>query len=709
MQLPDGEELLNLVLNAPMGICILDAETLISETLNDAFLEVAGKSYEQIYGHYFWDSFAEVRHLFENDLARATKGETIRGQELEIPLTRHGKMEMIVINFVYAPLKNKAGEISKVAVWVLENTSQVKQRQQIQSLNEALAATNEELASTNEELTSTNEELQQAQSSLQALNDELENTVTIRTQALTESEANTQALNEELTAINEEMFATNQELSSTNDELSLSKEKLQSMLEQLAASEYKTRSIVEQAPFPIGVFVGDEMRIEFANQSILDVWGKGTDVIGKRYAEILPELDDQEIFSQLERVYTSGNSFHARNQRVEVLMEGVLKAFYFNYSFTALKDESGSLYGVINTAADVTDVVTAKNRIEESEERFRTMAEDTDVLIALADENSNATYFNNAWQKMTGKSMDELVKYGWAELIHPDDKDKFIDAYTTAFKNQQSLSGEFRILSKNGDYRWLYARIPARFSSDGKFMGYISSCLDITELKEDELRKNDFIGMVSHELKTPLTSLTGFLQITAKKLKISEDDHLNIILEKAAVQVKKMGAIINGFLNMSRLESGKIMLEKHHFNLDELVREIIGETELTVSSHEIHCELCESVTVYADQDKIGSVITNLLSNAVKYSPKGKTIKVTCNVEGSMAQVSVRDEGLGLKQEDTEKIFDRYYRVEANHTKNISGFGIGLYLSAEIIKRHGGDIWVESEFGAGSTFHFSLPI
>jgi PAS domain S-box-containing protein len=578
-----------------------------------------------------------------------------------------------------------------------------------QTLNEELSATNEELNAANEESTTINEQLHSTQERLASLNEKLEDTVAIRTQSLTESESATQALNEELTAINEEMTATNEELIAANDQLSVSKQKLVNMVEQLAASEYKTRSIVETAPFPIGVYVGPEMRIELANQAILDVWGKGNDVIGKRYADVLPELNNQMIFSQLDSVFSTGQPFHARNQKLTIVKDGLPETFYFNYSFTALRDESGKIYGVMNTAADVTDVIAAKDLIKESEERFRTMAEDTDMLIGLADENSNSIYFNKAWERLTGKSMKELMNYGWAELVHPDDKDKWINSYLTAFENKTSLSGEFRIRSKNGDYRWLYAKVPARFRSDGTFMGYVSSCTDITEIKEDELRKNDFIGMVSHELKTPLTSLTGLVQISNVKLKNGDDVFLKSAMEKASVQLKKMANMINGFLNMSRLESGKIMIDKHPFNLDDLLREVISEMQLTVSSHQIHFAPCDPVEVNADRDKIGSVITNLLSNAVKYSPNGKFIEVECHIDGDMARLSVKDEGVGLRQQDSEKIFDRYHRIVTDHTKNISGFGIGLYLSAEIIERHKGRIWVESQIGVGSTFYFTLPI
>jgi signal transduction histidine kinase len=170
-----------------------------------------------------------------------------------------------------------------------------------------------------------------------------------------------------------------------------------------------------------------------------------------------------------------------------------------------------------------------------------------------------------------------------------------------------------------------------------------------------------------------------------------------------------MSNMINGFLNVSRLESGKIHVIKHPFDLAELVKEVIKETELTTTKHIINLDSCDRIDVNADRDKIGSVISNLLSNAVKYSPKGRTIMVSCQLINADVRVSIKDEGMGINPQDQEKLFERYYRVETSHTQHISGFGIGLYLSAEIIHQHEGKIWAESESGVGSTFHFTLPL
>ena len=160
---------------------------------------------------------------------------------------------------------------------------------------------------------------------------------------------------------------------------------------------------------------------------------------------------------------------------------------------------------------------------------------------------------------------------------------------------------------------------------------------------------------------------------------------------------------------MSRFESGKIQLSKEDFDLVELVKEVIEEKRLTFESHTISLHPCEATMINADKDKIGSVISNFLSNAVKYSPPDKTIDVHCERLNDEIHFNVKDEGRGIEPNDLSRLFERYYRVQSRDTKYISGFAIGLYLSAEIIKRHKGQIWAESEVGKGSTFHFKLPV
>ncbi|MBE5321523.1 hypothetical protein IM793_20340 [Pedobacter sp. MR2016-19] len=224
---------------------------------------------------------------------------------------------------------------------------------------------------------------------------------------------------------------------------------------------------------------------------------------------------------------------------------------------------------------------------------------------------------------------------------------------------------------------------------------------------KEEQQKNDFISMVSHELKTPLTSISAYVQLMQSRS--LTDTFVANTLAKVQKQIRKMSTLISSFLNVSRLESGEIQLNLSHFDLNKLIHDLVEDLRLIYPTNQIDFEEGDAKIIYADKDKIGSVISNLISNAVKYSDQNSTVLIQSASKESEVNVSVTDQGIGIQAHDLEKLFDRFYRVESQQTKTISGFGIGLYLSAEIINRHNGKIWVESKYGEGSTFHFDIPI
>jgi two-component system sensor histidine kinase VicK len=215
--------------------------------------------------------------------------------------------------------------------------------------------------------------------------------------------------------------------------------------------------------------------------------------------------------------------------------------------------------------------------------------------------------------------------------------------------------------------------------------------------------------MVSHELKTPLTSTIGYVQVSQKKVLASGDTVVAGMLERAGKQLGKMTTLINGFLNVSRLEAGKIYMEKKRFDMAVLVKEVEEGNMPEVTSHRVVFDSVEETWVNIDKDKIEQVINNFISNAIKYSPPYKTIQIACITQGNYANVSVKDEGMGIRPQNQEKLFERFYREKGQETKSIAGFGIGLYLCKEISERHEGKIGVDSTPGKGSTFWFTLPI
>ncbi|MDB5016676.1 MAG: domain S-box protein [Mucilaginibacter sp.] len=573
-----------------------------------------------------------------------------------------------------------------------------------QRLNEELASTNEELSAANEELVSINEELKNTQEKLARLNHELEEKVAIRTKALLKSKTETQELNEELSATNEELAAANEELLTTNEELHENKEALQNTVDELVLtkgqvekSEKLFKSIAINIPKSLIIVIGKDHRyITIEGDLMVRMGYDSKDYTGKHPAEVSSPERYEATRHLYDRVL-SGEQFTAERK-------GETGGDY-RVDFVPLKNEDGEVYAGLIIALDITDIKQA----EERSAKLAAIVESSDDAIISKTLEGVITSWNNSAERMFGYPHTEMIGQPILKLIPEDRQSEEPRILDQLRRGERVEHFETKRVTRENKVLDVSLTISPIKDSQGNVIGISKIVRDISEKKQDELRKNDFIGMVSHELKTPLTSLTTLVQVLNLKLKNSEDTFISSALDKADVQVRKMGKMINGFLNISRLESGKILIEKQQFDLEELIDEMIQEIKLTVSSHQILFERSQLLMVDADRDKIGSVISNLLTNAVKYSPKGKLIELKCEAVGNDVQVSIKDEGIGINVTDQKNLFERYYRVQNNQTRHISGFGIGLYLSAEIIKRHDGNIWVESEINSGSTFYFSLPL
>jgi signal transduction histidine kinase len=222
-------------------------------------------------------------------------------------------------------------------------------------------------------------------------------------------------------------------------------------------------------------------------------------------------------------------------------------------------------------------------------------------------------------------------------------------------------------------------------------------------------RKDDFLSIASHELKTPVTSLKAYTQLLHMDAKESEDNKRLSMLSKMNMQVDKLTALITDLLDTSKMQNGKLIYNKQYFQFNDLMNEIIDEMRTTNTSHEIVIEKNTPLQLYADRERIGQVLSNLLSNAIKYCPDCGKIIISCEREGEMAICSVQDFGNGIIKDQQEKIFERFYRVTGKNLHTYPGLGLGLFIAKEIIERHDGKIWFESEEAKGSTFYFSLPI
>ena len=476
-------------------------------------------------------------------------------------------------------------------------------------------------------------------------------------------------------------------------------------------AEQQLRSLVTNAPVAVAIYRGPNHVIELANNRMLEYWGRSAkETLNLPLFTAIPELASQGFGIITDKVYATGERFTSTEIPMNLFCFGKEEKMYFSLTIEALKNELGTITGMMAVAADVTGQVNARKELEKVTGTFKLAVDVAGMGIWRIDLATNNVMISEKAKIIHGFLFDVDYKLNdTIQVVIPEHKERVLQAVEEAIKSNGSFEMEYMINPiGGGKSKWLTSSGRVELDEYGHAVSVVGTILDITESKEDEIRKNNFIMMVSHELRTPLTSLGGYAQILSSVAKQNDDLFTEEKINKILLQVKKMTILINGFLNVSRLESGKLLLRKKDFNLKELIVEVIEESMVSFKYHEISCK-AETLIVNADRDKVGTVLSNLVSNAIKYSPQGKFVQINALQTGADVTVSVKDEGMGIQSEDAEKLFERYYRVETESTRFISGFGIGLYLSSEIIKRHGGSIWVESEIGKGSTFYFTLPL
>lgn len=232
---------------------------------------------------------------------------------------------------------------------------------------------------------------------------------------------------------------------------------------------------------------------------------------------------------------------------------------------------------------------------------------------------------------------------------------------------------------------------------------------DITEKKYIEQQKDNFISIASHELKTPVTSMKAYTHLLQRHPLITNDKDAISMLTKMDEQMNRLTELVSSFMNVYKIQTGKLRLKKQLFNLEELIEEVVGNFQYTINTHVVERTDTTKVKVYADKARINQVLVNIISNAIKYSPDANKVKVSLKQDKGKATISVQDFGMGIPKNEEHKIFERFFRAKGKKEGSIPGLGLGLFISDEIVKQHGGEIWAKSIEHKGTTFYFTLPI
>ena len=352
--------------------------------------------------------------------------------------------------------------------------------------------------------------------------------------------------------------------------------------------------------------------------------------------------------------------------------------------------------------------VTVQERTKElllSKEHFRFLADNIPQVVWYANAKGDILFFNRYWMDYTGLTFEESRDWGWEKIIHPADLQENIRVWKHSIQTGEPFQFEHRFRRHDGKYRWHLGKAHAMRNEKGEIEMWIGTNADIHDQKNAMEKKDEFIGLASHELKTPLTSVKAYLQLLERNLLENEN---RVYVERANRHIQKLQELIGDLLDVSKIQAGKLELSKSEFDFDKFLTESIESFQHTATKHKIikAGQYLEPIT--ADRHRIEQVLINFLSNAIKYSPKSDKILVTVSSDEKYVKVSITDYGIGISADNLSNIFKKFYRVE-NVSKYFEGLGIGLFISSEIISRHKGTVGVESEEGKGSTFYFTLPI
>ncbi len=360
----------------------------------------------------------------------------------------------------------------------------------------------------------------------------------------------------------------------------------------------------------------------------------------------------------------------------------------------------------VNQAAIALENANLYRLISEDQRRTEAMLHSLNDGVIAVNNEAEVILVNPAAENILGlpPSRQSVNRHLKEVIANPDIASTLLRSLNTGLELEEEIA------AGPGGRETLEIRTSIIETSPGERIGIIAVVRDITKLRELEQAKSDFVSTVSHELRTPLTSIKAYTATLRRGDVQFDEDTRQEFLRVIEDETDRLARLVSDILDVSRIESGRLELKKRDFDLAALTRIVIGKLEGHSSRHAIRLHAPPSLDpVCADPDKIEQVIMNLVDNAIKYSPSGGEVTVSLEQGRHRAEFRVTDRGVGIPPEHLPYIFDKFHRVDNRATREIYGTGLGLYVSKSIIEAHGGNIWVESEPGAGSTFHFTLPL
>jgi PAS domain S-box-containing protein len=714
-------------MQAPAGIGIFRGPNFLVDLINPQLCQIYGQTQESLLGKPIFDVLTEAKGRgFEErlDLVRST-GQPYKGNEVEVPLIRNGITEVAYIDFVYEPFREDDGFISGVIAVANEITDQVMAKRKLEEAEERNRMTVDAVGLGTFDLNLITDEMVTSET-FRRIHD-FEQPVS-RAEYLTSLHKNDLHIREKGL---EQAYKTGKLFYETR-------------VVWKDGSIHWVRvegKVYYEAGIPsriLGVVMDITERKQFRNEqqkllalvknsvdlmSILNLDGKHA-YLNDAGRKLLGFENDQEVYDTHIRALYTPEDYQKLKKEVmpQVIKDGKWSGKMtirhlktgeqievFNNSIRINDPESGKAIAIGALIRDLRPENAAKEALEKHEKLLRGITTAAPTGLWQSDADGNIIYINQTWIDWTGIPFERQLGKGWLDGVVKEDRPIARSKFLSDFQVRTYYEAEFRIHHVDGTEHWCVASGKPQYNKDGVFEGYIGSGVDITEQKLLQQQKDSFIGIASHELKTPVTSIKAYTQVLEKMLLKKGEVKEAAMISKMDGQLNRLTSLIADLLDVTKINSGRLQFNHENFDFNPLVIDLVEDLQRTTQKHKLITQLNESVILYADEERIGQVITNLITNAIKYSPDAKEIIISTKITENQLMFCVQDFGIGISEQNAQKVFEQFYRVNGLMQYTFPGLGLGLYISSEIIKQEGGKIWVDSKEGEGSTFCFTLPI
>ncbi|MCD8740324.1 PAS domain-containing protein [Mucilaginibacter roseus] len=464
---------------------------------------------------------------------------------------------------------------------------------------------------------------------------------------------------------------------------------------------------------PTSLWMADkDGNITYVNKTWLD-W------TGQAYDEVLKDgwmnavVDDDRpqlansFYNSLERRVPYETNFRLKGKNgKEIWCVAKGNPQYYN---------DGTFAGYIGSCTDITEETLIGRQLQQTNTELHEQINQFDfvtdfmpVQLWTANLNGDIDYVNRRLTDYLGVDASNPNNRQWNYYVHPDDLQGTLKAWHDALAAGSTFQVEFRMRNADGAYKWHLSRaLP--FYNDGHIVKWFGTNTDIDQHKQLQRQKDDFLGIASHELKTPVTSIKAYAQVLGAMLTKDGEHNKAAMVNRMDNQINRLTNLIGDLLDVTKINSGKLQFNKTWFSLNTLVREVMDDLQHTTVKHTLVHDFADTGKIFSDRERISQVLVNLISNAIKYSPAEGEVIIRTHRQNNTVTVSVEDFGIGIVPDKHKRVFEQFYRVSGSKQHTFPGLGLGLYISSEIIKREGGKMWVNSVEGEGSTFHFSLPV